>query len=319
MIQLRKVIIVISVIGLSIFLSLVFRGRLILPQTFRLGWINIHYYGIIIALAVACGYYLAEKRREEFGITYAVAQNLLFWIIVGSFLGARLYHVLSSIDYYRAYAIEIFKVWNGGLSIYGAILGGLITVVIYQLAGNDHDRPLWRMTAILDWLTPSLILGQIIGRLGNLFNYEAFGYPTNLPWKMFVPVEFRPVEYQTFAFFHPWFLYEQMGLLIILMIIGQFRKRRFPLLFGWSKTGLRGQEKKVTAPDSDTEGGGRLFLWYLLLYNVLRFGLEFLRIDSVMVGPLRLNVITSFLIALIAAVVIFSGKLVPRRDFRINS
>ena len=255
----------------------VFSGSLILPQTFSLGPFSIHYYGIIMALAVGAGFYLADLRSERFGMKGAAAQNVLFWIIIGGFVGARLYHVLSSLGYYRENILEIFKVWNGGLSIYGAVLGGLIAVLVlaksYKL----------QATSLLNWLTPPLVIGQIIGRFGNLFNYEAFGLPTNLPWKMFVPENFRPLAYLNEAYFHPWFLYEQLGLIVILFAIKRMEK---PGGFGFPG----------------------LFLWYLLLYNTLRFALEFLRADSVIWFGIRQNAAVSACVVVFSCVVIFLRK-----------
>lgn len=262
----------------AVFLSFVFSGQIILRQYFHIGPLVIHYYGLIMALAAWAGFYLAIKRAPKFGIEKKFAEDLLFWLIIGGFIGARLYHVLSSFDYYRLYPADIIKVWNGGLSIYGAVFGGLITLWILFRLNKDSPWPGGLhgprgILVALDWLTPSVIVGQIIGRFGNLFNYEAFGYPTNLPWKMFVPTGFSPDRYHNSHFFHPWFLYEQLGLIIILIIIGVSEK----------------SEKR------------HLFLWYLLLYNVLRFGLEFLRVDSAFLGGFRLNVIVSFMLAIIAS------------------
>lgn len=270
-----KITTIFVLVGLVIFLNFVFYGRLILPQIIAIGPITIHYYGIIMALAVASGWWLARKRAIKYNIHAKIADDIIFWLIIGGFIGARLYHVLSSFDYYRAHIIDIFKVWQGGLSIYGAIFGGLITLVVV----SKILYPKSYILNLLDWLTPSAILGQIIGRFGNLFNYEAFGYPTNLPWKMFVPVGFRPEGYQNFNFFHPWFLYEQAGLLIIFLIIGKIGK-------------------------SDISEKQNLFIWYLLLYNTLRFGLEFLRADSTFIGQFRLNSIVSFILILIIILVI---------------
>lgn len=205
---------------------------------------------------------MGMKRAPKYGIEKKLAEDLMFWLIIGGFIGARLYHVASSFGYYRYHFLDIFKVWNGGLSIYGALLGGVIALYVVSKFLNPKSLIL----NLLDWLTPSLIIGQIIGRFGNLFNYEAFGYPTNLPWKMFVPEQFRPEGFQAVAFFHPWFLYEQLGSLIILI-----------LLLKWLKP---------TAP-------GRLFFSYVLLYNVVRFFLEFLRIDSTFIGIWRLNAAVS--------------------------
>lgn len=251
------------------FLQLIFSGRLILPQTFRLGPLVVHYYGLIMALAVASGFYLAIKRAPKFGLTIKQAEDILFWVIISGFLGARLYHVLSSIGYYSQHPIDVLKVWNGGLSIYGAVFGGLIAVWFFATSYK------LQATSLFDWLTPSVILGQIIGRFGNLFNYEAFGYPTNLPWKMFVPEMFRPLQYVQAAFFHPWFLYEALGNLIVLILLLTLEKRRklFP---------------------------GALFFFYLLLYNSLRLALEFLRIDSTFLGAVRLNAAVSLFLVLIS-------------------
>lgn len=133
-----------------------------------------------------------------------------------------------------------------------------------------------RVMLILDWLAPSVVLGQIIGRFGNLFNYEAFGYPTNLPWKMFVPKNFRPVLFQNENFFHPWFLYEILGNLIILFLLFKVISKKY----------------KNSSP-------GYIVFFYLLLYNSLRFCLEFLRVDSTFIDSFRLNALVSLALVII--------------------
>ncbi len=256
----------------AIFLALVFSGGLILPQTFHIGFLAIHYYGVIMALAAAAGFLLALKRSPKFGIAQKRAEDILFWLIIGGFIGARLYHVASSAPYYARHPADILKVWNGGLSIYGALIGGIITLAIFNLSQKEN-KTVSRVTLdTVDWLTPSLILGQIIGRFGNFFNYEAFGYPTNLPWKMFVPYNFRPAQFAGYDFFHPWFLYEALGNTIILFFLLKILKPKRP---------------------------GTLFFSYLLLYNALRFGLEFLRIDSTFIDGIRLNAVASLILAVI--------------------
>ena len=271
----KKILLILSGGAVLAFLHYVFSGQIILPQIFSLGPFTTRYYGLIMALAVASGFYLAKKRAGEYGIDSKLADDLIFWIIVGGFIGARLYHILSSIGYYQNHLIDTFKVWNGGLSIYGAVLGGLSVILL--LATSYHLQ----ITRLLNWLTPSLILGQIIGRFGNLFNYEAYGYPTNLPWRIFVPEAFRPGAFSGFNFFHPWFLYEQLGLLAIFFILRTKRK----------------------------SGESNLFLAYVLLYNILRFALEFLRIDSVLWQGFRQNAAVSLLLSLLAAVLICGRSL----------
>lgn len=266
---------------LAYFLSRVFLGYLILPQVFIIGPIEIHYYGLTMALAVGMGFYLAIKRASAFGIGRSSAEDLLFWVIVGGFIGARFYHVLSSFQYYFQSPIEILKVWNGGLSIYGALLGGLF--VIWFFADKILHLKSYILN-LLDWLTPSLLLGQIIGRFGNLFNYEAFGYPTNLPWKMFVPGQFRPEIFATASYFHPFFLYEALGNILILSL----------LLY------LTGFWTGQTAKAHIFIKAGTLFFSYVLLYNSLRFCLEFFRIDSTFIGVFRLNAVISLALVLLA-------------------
>jgi phosphatidylglycerol:prolipoprotein diacylglycerol transferase len=252
------------------FLYPVFSGRLILSQTVSVGPIILHYYGLIIAFAVIGAYFLARKRAKEYQIDLKLVEDLVFWVIICGFIGARLYHVLSSYSYYFRYPLEIFQVWHGGLSIYGAVLGGLFVLWIYK---KIYPLP-FTLYAILDWLTPSLLLGQIIGRFGNLFNYELYGYPTNFPWKMFVPEQFRLGIYQNVNFFHPLFLYEALANLFILLFLLKIKKNK-PF--------------------------GHLFFSYVLLYNIVRFALEFLRIDAVLIGNLRQNAVLSLLLVLISA------------------
>jgi phosphatidylglycerol---prolipoprotein diacylglyceryl transferase len=280
----RFVTILILIIFLGYFLTSVFSGSWVLQQSFGVGPVTIHYYGIILALAVLGAFLLAKKRREEYGLEEKQAEDIIFWTIIGGFVGARLYHVISSVGFYLNNPTDILKVWNGGLSIYGAVIGGAIVLILASKIFNLKSSIL----NLLDWLVPSLLVGQIIGRFGNLFNYEAYGYPTNLPWKMFVPEQFRPAQYQNFNFFHPWFLYEVLGNLFILVIVLIVSKRAFS-----------------QAGEGDNGSAGKVVFLYLLLYNVLRFCLEFLRIDSTFISGFRLNAVVSLIVFLIAAGVLF--------------
>ena len=168
-----------------------------------------------MALAVLAGFYLALRRAPQYGINLTDAEDIIFWLIIGGFIGARLYHVASSFTYYLHHPLQSLEVWKGGLSIYGAVIGGICTLwLIKKLLPIACS-----LFTLLDWLAPSLVLGQIIGRFGNFFNYELYGYPTNLPWKMFVPLSFRLPGYQNFSYFQPLFLYEVLANLIILSLL----------------------------------------------------------------------------------------------------
>lgn len=320
----KKIIVSISLLC-SLFvvfiLSRVFSGEWMLPQMFKVGPLSIRYYGITMALAVGAGWWLALRRAPRYGFANEQADVLFQWLVVAGFVGARLYHVASSWQYYWQYPLDILKVWHGGLSIFGALIGGFLVLAVYtkmhqsviarsersgerrgklmtgsatnsEIASsvgslpprNDKREGLYsdsRLTThvsllhVLDWLIPSVVLGQIIGRFGNFFNYEAFGYPTSVPWKMFVPVQFRPEELAQYTFFHPLFLYEALGnALILVVLLGCGRGKKWP--------------------------AGSLFFLYLFLYNTLRFALEFLRVDSTFLwGFIRLNTLSSAVLCLV--------------------
>ena len=252
-------------------IHLIFSGKLILPQSFIFGPFTVRYYGVVMALAAALGFYLSFRSAKKFGVEKKLAEDLLFWTAVGGFLGARLYHVLSSFAYYWQHPLNIFKIWNGGLSIFGAIFGGMLAL---WLATKFYKSSL-PFLSLLNWLAPALVLGQAVGRFGNLFNYEVLGYPTNLPWGMFVPLNFRPPGFESHAYFHPFFLYEAIGSIVIYFIL---------------------QKILCFRPKA------ALFFWYLLLYNCLRFCLEFIRTDSVYWGGIRQNAAMSLILAATAAV-----------------
>lgn len=259
-----------GIVILALLLRPVFRGTVVLPQVFHLGPLAIHYYGLILALAIIAAYCLAAWRGRYYGFTTEQLDRLVVVLVVCGFIGARLYHVATELGFYVHHPAQVLAVWQGGLGIFGAILGGLVGLIIVR---NRWFRGVSFLT-LLDWLAPSLLLGQIIGRFGNLFNYEIFGYPTNLPWKMFVPAQFRPQALQNFNYFHPLFLYEAILNILILLLLWRFMKRGRPV--------------------------GSLFFAYLFLYNAGRFFLELYKTDSMFIGMVRLNSIITAILAFVA-------------------
>jgi phosphatidylglycerol:prolipoprotein diacylglycerol transferase len=187
-------------------------------------------------------------------------------------VGARLYYVLFNLDYYSQLPSKIFAVWEGGLAIHGGVIGG-------ALLGGGYawwrGLPVW---TYLDIAAPSLAIGQTIGRWGTFFNEEAFGTPTDLPWKLYIPPSHRPVEYAQSEFFHPTFLYESVwDALVFVLLVRVFRDRL------------------ARAP-------GALFLTYLGLYSVGRFWTEGLRTDALMAGPVRIAQLVSVVGAAVALI-----------------
>lgn len=255
-------------------LANIFAGNFVLPQSLHIGNFELQYYGLILAVAALAGYFLAMHRRKEFGIESSEADKIIFYVIVAGFVGARLYHVISEIGFYANEPAKIFAIWNGGLSIYGVVIGGIVVLLLYKIFHSkdsvniSQKMSLW---TLLDWLIPSVALGQIIGRFGNFFNYEIYGYATSLPWKMFVPPQFRDSTLRLNEFFHPLFLYEATGSVIILYLLLKIKLRP-----------------------------GALFLVWLFLYNVMRFFLEQLRVGSVIYGDIRVNALFSLVLILLS-------------------
>jgi len=219
------------------------------PIFIRLGFWNIHWYGLLIALAIFLGLILIIKIAPKYK---PHLQNIIFNIIIFGFIGARIYYIFNELPHYLANPLEVFKIWEGGLGIYGAVVGGGLALFLY--ARNQKLSFLF----LTDLIAPVLILGQALGRWGNYFNQEIFGKPTNLPWGIPIDVANRPLKFLNFQYFHPCFLYESILSLFIFVFL-------FLL--------LKSQIKK-TVPCS-----GMVFAWYLILYALVRFSLEFLRTD----------------------------------------
>jgi phosphatidylglycerol:prolipoprotein diacylglycerol transferase len=234
--------------------------------------LSIRWYGVLMASAMALGLWLAFRealRRGEQGDELLKAAELA---IIGALIGARLYYVVFNLDYYQTQPWwRVFAVWEGGLAIHGGLLAGLLTGGAYVWA---RRLPLARY---LDIIAPPLVLGQAIGRWGNFFNEEAFGRPTDLPWKLYISEPHRPPPLIEAEYFHPTFLYESVWDLGVFLVLMALRRR------------------VQHAP-------GTLFLTYLGLYSLGRFWIEGLRTDSLMLGPLRVAQVVSVIAVVVAAV-----------------
>jgi len=156
------------------------------PLLFQLGPFALRWYGLLIALAVLAGLGLATRLGRERGIDPGLIADLLPLLVAGAVIGARTYYVLLEWRHYRAHWLDALAVWRGGIAIHGALLGGTLVTIIYC---RWRRLPFWNL---LDVLVPAVALGQAIGRWGNFFNSEAFGLPTDLPWKLTIPIQNMP-------------------------------------------------------------------------------------------------------------------------------
>ncbi|MBI2589483.1 prolipoprotein diacylglyceryl transferase [Candidatus Berkelbacteria bacterium] len=265
-------IVVLGLIGF-LFLREAFAGRLTLnPIALSFGTLEMHWYGLIIAGSLALAFPWAMHRARQRQIQLHDAEIVFMLAILGAILGARSVYIVQNLPYYTAHLGEILNLTTGGLSIHGALFGGLVAGA---LIAKKHSLPFWKLS---DAAMPALLLGMILGRFGNFTNGELFGPPTNLPWKMFVPLFARPPELVDVQFFHPSFLYDAMlNAFVLILLLKSERKMRF---------------------------SGELTLWFFVGISVTRFGVEFFRLGELSSIHLTSAQLISILLSLVALTLI---------------
>jgi phosphatidylglycerol:prolipoprotein diacylglycerol transferase len=245
------------------------------PVLIEIGPLSIRYYGLMYVLGILAAIFLirSEVRRKSLPLTDDDQTNLLLLTVFAGIIGARLYYVVFNWPFYRQFLWEIPAVWRGGLAIHGGVIGG--TCAVFWFARRKRI-PVLRL---MDMLAPPLILGQALGRFGNFMNGDAHGGPTTLPWGLvFAPQTPAGNQFPNIPL-HPTMLYEMVIDLGIFAYLWMTRKR----------------------PAKD----GYTTMRYLLLYSLGRFGVEFLRADSLWFGPLRAAQLVSLaLIALSVTLII---------------
>ena len=253
-----------------------------------LGPVPIRAYALAILAGIAVAIWLGERRWRARGGQSGVVADVAVWAVPFGIIGGRIYHVISSPDAYFGPGgdpWQAFAIWRGGLGIWGAVaLGAVGAWIGTRQAGV-------RLAPFADAVAPGILLAQAIGRLGNWFNQELFGRPTDLPWGLEIDPEHRPPGFEDVALFHPTFLYELLwNTAAALFLI--WVDRRFRL------------------------GHGRVFFGYVVLYTFGRFWVEMLRIDPAeTVLGLRLNIWTSLLVGLLGVVAfVVSARRHPGRD-----
>lgn len=227
----------------------------------HLGPLKLNAYGLMIALGVIVAVRIAGRRAGARGVTDVDGfAAIAMWGVPAGVIGGRAYHVITSTDSFRGRWVEALYVWQGGLGIWGGILCGVLAG-LWKARRMGLD-PL----AVISCAAPAIAVAQAIGRWGNWFNQELFGRPTGLPWALSVSdATAIKAGYPAGTTFHPTFLYESLGCLLIAWVLVRM-------------------EKKWDPPH------GRLFAFYVMLYTGMRFFIEGLRIDPARgTGGLRLN------------------------------
>ena len=239
--------------------------------------VNIYYYGVIMAIAIAIGTLFADViGTKYFELKKETIVDLAPYLIIFGILGARAYYCLMDFDFYFRFPTEIFALRHGGLSIHGAIIGGFIGLVIFAKRHSLSIKKLCDVTSL------GLVLGQAIGRWGNFFNSEAYGLPTSLPWKLYIAPQYRQIPFNDYEYYHPAFLYESILDMLILGI----------LLFLVKTNKLKKE--------------GNIALVYLILYSVARIFVESIRIDSVRyIFGVSVAIIMSICIILLAVILLW--------------
>lgn len=244
-----------------------------------LGPVRIHFYALFILTGIVIATWLADYRLSKRGAPKGVFLDIALWAVPFGILGGRLFHVITHPDDYffeGADLLAIFRIWEGGLAIYGALMLGAVGVYI-----GTRQAGL-RFLSVADAVAPGILIAQGIGRLGNYFNKELFGLPTELPWGLEIDSTnpAYPVGLPDGLTFHPTFLYELIwnltGALVILWLARKLQLQ-------W----------------------GRVFGLYLVTYSLGRVWIESIRIDpSEIILGLRVN-IWSALIGIAIGLIIF--------------
>ncbi len=218
-------------------------------------------YGIIISFAIIISLILGEKIAKDNKIDTNVYWGASLWVILGGVVGARVYHVIDYADHYLSNPITVLFIHQGGLGIYGAVIGGAMGLYLFSKFQKRDFLALLNVSAIV------IPLAQAVGRWANYFNTELYGIPTNLPWGLYVPPGVRPLQYENNDIFQPIFLYESFLDIVLFFVL---------LLLYQRKTML---QKKYFQGNTSFSMMGFFTLIYIVGYGLIRFPLEFLRIN----------------------------------------
>lgn len=245
----------------------------------EIGPFTIYWYGIIIGIGIILGWLIATRETKKLGLQKDLFSDLLLWAIPIAIISARLYYVLFKWDYYSKNPGEIIAIWHGGIAIHGALIGAILTAIVFA---KKKGVSFWQLA---DIAAPSIILGQAIGRWGNFMNQEAHGTEVTRSFleNLYLPDVIINQMYIEGAYYHPTFLYESLWSFagfIILITIRKFQPKR-----------------------------GNLFLYYVIWYSIGRFFVEGLRTDSLMLTEsLRIAQVISLVLIITAVFVIWTRR-----------
>lgn len=268
-----SIILILSISIIPLYL-LALRGVVTFPQELSLGFIAINFYSVFLLLGIYLSAYLFDKEKPKYKEIKGInTYDALLWIIIPAIVFARLWHVVTDYELYSQDLLAIFSVWNGGLGIFGGIVGGILGAKMYCARLKVKLLPALALTSVF------LPLGQVIGRFGNFFNRELYGFETDLPWGFYLSEIGRS--------FHPSFAYEQVGNLILF----------FFLLIIYRKNNLK----------------SNLIGIYLFGYSIVRFLTDFSRTEERILWNLTTAQIVSAMIVLIVGAYFVKLRLIKKQ------
>ena len=224
--------------------------------------IEIYWYAIFIVVSIIISLIILKIKDGMLKINFYQIVDLFIYLIPISFIFARLYYVIFNINYYKNNINNILNIRDGGLAIYGGLIGGIITCLIYCKKKKIN------ILDLTDYIVPCLALSQSIGRWGNFTNIEAYGTTTNLPWRMGI------IENNILKEVHPTFLYESIITFTLFIILSKINKKR--------------------------NFKGETTIYYLIVYSFARFFIEELRIDSLMLYNVKISQLLSAIIFVVS-------------------
>jgi len=255
-------------------------------SSFSVGPLTIHFYALCIITGIAAAIWIGRKRYANLGGNPDDVSEVAIWAVPFGIIGGRIYHVVTSPSQYfgsNGNPIDALRIWEGGLGIWGAISLGAVGAYLYF---RTHKTSL-NFRQLLDSLAPGVIVAQAIGRIGNYFNQEVFGKPTELPWGLEIDSVNRPNGFESYSTFHPTFLYELLWCLVVAVLLIK----------------LPGVLKLITSKQGD------VFALHILGYTAGRVWIETLRIDEAnLILGLRLNIWVSLIVLITASAYLIASK-----------
>ena len=247
------------------------------PQiAFSVFGIEVYMYAICIVIGIIVAAILCNISKEKFENKFENILDIGIFSLFFGIIGARIYFIIFNLEYYLNNIKEVFNFRDGGLAIYGGLITGILTtIIICKIKKID-------ILNVLDYVIPFVALAQAIGRWGNFFNVEAYGYETDIFLRMGIFTSDGYIEV------HPTFLYESICTILIFFILRKLQKNR--------------------------KFKGEIFLLYCILYSGIRFFIEGLRIDSLMFYNFRISQILSIIIFLISIIMFYLTKKLSKKS-----